>query len=65
MFIIIGGNGCSASESGSYADGIRQSVLDLLQGTKCLKLPGCTSEYPANSCAKLAEREPDIPSGNY
>ena len=26
---------------------------------------GHTSEYPANSCTELAEREPDIPSGNY
>ena len=28
-------------------------------------LPGQTPELPANSCTELAEREPDIPSGNY
>ena len=38
-------------------DGIRQSVLDLLQGwvTHCM-LPGRTPEYPANSCTELAEQ---------
>ena len=28
-------------------------------------LPGFTPDHPANSCAELAEQEPDIPSGNY
>ena len=65
IVIIIGGDGCSASGGGKFVDGIRQSVLDLLQGGKCCKLPGRTPEYPANSYAKLAEQEPDIPSGNY
>ena len=65
IVIIIGGDGCSASGGSKFVDGIRQSVLDLLQGGKRCKLLGRTSEYPANSCAELAEREPDIPSGNY
>ena len=65
IVIIIGGDGCSASGGGKFVDGIRQSVLDLLQGGKRCKLLGRTPEYPANSCAELAEQEPDIPSGNY
>ena len=65
IVIIIGGDGCSASGGGKFMDGVRQSVLDLLQGGKRCKLLGRTPEYPANSCAKLAEQEPDIPSGNY
>ena len=65
IFIIIGGDGCSASGGGKFVDGIRQSVLDLLQGVTRCKLPGRTPEYPAKSCTELAEQEPDIPSGNY
>ena len=64
IVIIIGGDGCSAS-GGKFVDGISQNVLDLLQGVTRCKLPGRTPEYPANSCTELAEREPDIPSGNY
>ena len=65
IVIIIGGDECSASGGGKFVDGIRQSVLDLLQGGKRCKLPGRTPQYPANSCTELAEQEPDIPSGNY
>ena len=65
IVIIIGGDGCSASGGGKFVDGIRQSVLDLLQGVTRCKLPGRTPEYPAKSCTELAEQEPDIPSGNY
>ena len=65
LVIIIGGDGCSASGGGKFVDGIRQSVIDLLQGGKCCRLPGRTPEYPATSCTELAEQEPDIPSGNY
>ena len=31
---------------------------------RCM-LPGRSRKYPANSCAELAEQEPDILSGNY
>jgi len=65
IVIIIGGDGCSASGGGKFVDGISQNVLDLLQRVTRCKLPGRTPEYPANSCAELAEQEPDIPSGNY
>ena len=65
IVIIIGGDGCSASGGDKCVDGIRQNVLDLLQGVTRCKLPGRTPEYPANSCTELAEQEPDIPSGNY
>ena len=65
IVIIIGGDGCSALGGGRFVDGIRQSVLDLLQGVTRCKLPGRTPENPANSCTELAEQELDIPSGNY
>ena len=65
IVIIIGGDGCSASGGGKFVDGIKRSVLDLLQGVTRCKLPGRTPEYPANSCADLTKQEPDIPSGNY
>ena len=65
IVIIIGGDGCSASGGSKFVDGIRQSVLDLLQGVTSCRLPGRTPDNPANSCAELAEQAPDIPSGNY
>ena len=65
IVIIVGGDGCSASGGGKFVDGIRQSVVDLLQGVTHCKLPGRTPENPANSCTELAKQEPDIPSGNY
>ena len=46
-------------------NGIRQNVSTFLPGVVRCMLLGRTPEYPANSCAELAEREPDIPSGNY
>ena len=60
IVIIIGGDGCSASGGGKFVDGIRQSVLDLLQGLTRCKLPCHTPEYPANSCTRLADQKPDI-----
>ena len=59
------GDECPASGGGDLVNGIRQNVPALLQGVvHCLQL-GHTPEHSANSCAELAEREPDIPSGNY
>ena len=61
-----GGGECPASGGGDLVNEADQNVSILLQEVvHCLQQPGCTPEYPANSCAELAEREPDIPSGNY
>ena len=66
IVIIIGGDGCSASGGSKFVDGIRRSVLDLLQGVTSCRLPGRTPDNPVNSCKELAElAEPDITSGNY
>ena len=63
---LVGGGGeCSASGGGELVNGIRQNVSTFLPGVVRCMLPGRTPEYPANSCTELAEREPDIPSGNY
>ena len=64
---LVGGGGeCSASGGGELLNGIRQNVSTLLPGVvHCMLQLGRTSQYPANSCAELAEREPDISSGNY
>ena len=50
---------------GELLNKINQNISALLPGVVCCMLLGRTSQYPANSCAKLAEREPDSPSGNY
>ena len=64
---LVGGGGeCSASGGGDLLNEVRQNVSTLLPGVvRCMLQLGRTPEYPANSCAELAEREPDIPSGNY
>ena len=63
---LVGGGGeCSASGGGELVNGIRQDVSTLLPEVVRCMLPGRSPQYPANSCAELAEREPDIPSGNY
>jgi len=64
---LVGGGGeCSASGGGELVNGIRQNISALLSGVvSCLLQLGRTPEYPANSCAELAEREPGIHSGNY
>ena len=63
---LVGGGGeCSASGGGDLVNEVRQNVSALLPGVvRCMQL-GRTPEYPANSCAELAEQEPGIPSGNY
>ena len=53
--------GCPASIS----EIVNQNVSTLLQDIVHCMLLGRTPGFPANSCAELAEREPDIPSGNY
>ena len=63
---LVGGGGeCSASGGGELVNGIKQNVSTFLPGVIHCMLLGRTSQYPANSCTELAEREPDIPSGNY
>ena len=56
---------CPASGGGDLVNEINQNISALLQEVVHCMLLGRTPEYPANSCAELAEREPDIPSGNY
>ena len=63
---LVGGGGeCSASGVGDLVSEMNQNISALLQGVVHCMLLGRTPEYPANSCAMLAKREPDIPSGNY
>ena len=63
---LVGGGGeCSASEGGGLVNEINQNISTLLPEVVHCMLPGCTPDHPANSCAELAEQEPDIPSGNY
>ena len=63
---LVGGGGeCSASGGGDLVNETNQNISALLQEVVRCRLSGRTPEYPANSCAELAEREPDIPSGNY
>ena len=63
---LVGGGGeCSASGGGHLVNEVRQDVSTLLPEVVRCMLPGHTPEYPANSCAELAEQEPNIPSGNY
>ena len=63
---LVGGGGeCSASGGGHLVNEVRQNVSTLLPEVVRCMLPGHTPEYPANSCAELAEQEPNIPSGNY
>ena len=61
------GTECSASGGGRgyLVNGIRLNVSAVLQGVLRCMLLGSSREYPANSCTELAEREPDVPSGNY
>ena len=61
---LVGGGGeCSASDE--LMNRIGQNVSDLLPGALHCLLLGHTPKRPANSCAELAEQEPNIPSGNY
>ena len=63
---LVGGGGeCSASGGSDLVSEVNQNVSTLLPAVVHCLLLGHTPEYPANSCAELAEREPDIPSGNY
>ena len=57
------GEECPALEGEELMNRINISAL--LEGVLRCVLPGRTPELPANSCAELAEQEPDIPSGNY
>ena len=61
---LVGGGGeCSALGSEDLMNRIRQFTL-LRDALHCVLL-GRTPDHPANSCAELAEQEPDLPSGNY
>ena len=63
---LVGGGGeCSASGGGDLVNEINQNISTLLPEVVHCMLPDCTPDHPANSCAELAEQEPDIPSGNY
>ena len=63
---LVGGGGeCSASGGGDLVNEINQNISALLPVVVRCRLLGCTPEYPANSCAEIAEQKPDIPSGNY
>ena len=61
---LVGGGG-ECSGGGELVNEVRQNVSTLLPEVVRCRLPGYTPGYPANSCAELAEQEPDIPSGNY
>ena len=63
--LVVRGGECSAPGGGELVNEVIQNVSALLQGVVRCMLPGGTPEYPANSCTELAERKPDIPSGNY
>ena len=63
---LVGGGGeCSASGGSELVSEVKQNVFTFLPGVvRCMLQLGRTPEYPANSCAELAERELGIPSGN-
>ena len=61
--LVGGGEECPALGSEDLMNRIRQFTL-LRDALHCVLL-GRTPDHPANSCAELAEQEPDIPSGNY
>ena len=66
--LVEGGGECPASGGGELVNEIRRSVSTLLPGVvRCMQQlqPDYTPEHPTNSCGELAERKPDIPSGNY
>ena len=61
----IEGGECPAL-GGETRNEIERNVSTLLQQvTRCMEQLGRTPEQPVNSCTELAEREPNIPSGNY
>ena len=60
--LVAGGDGCSASTRSEF---VSQDISALQQDAIRCMLPGHSHKYPANSCAELAEQEPDIHSGNY
>ena len=61
--LVVRGEECPALGSEDLMNRIRQFTL-LRDALHCVLL-GRTPDHPANSCAELAEQEPDIPSGNY
>ena len=64
-FVIMGGNECPHPGGGEI---IRHNVSALLQEVARCKLGlaiGSTPAFAAISCAEIAERKPDSPSGNY
>ena len=63
--LVGGGVECSASGGGELVNEMNQNISALLQGVVHCMLLGHTPDHPANSCAELAEQEPDIPSRNY
>ena len=63
---LVGGEDkCSGLGDSELVNEIKQNVSALLPGVVRCMLPGRTPEYPANSCAELANGRIDIPSGNY
>ena len=53
--VVGGGDECSASGVGELVSEVNQNISTLLQGIVQCMLLGHSSEYPANSCAELAE----------
>ena len=63
--VAIEGGECPAL-GGETRNEIKRNVSTLLQQvTRCMEQLGRTPEHPVDSCAQLADQEPDIPSGNY
>ena len=53
--VVEGGDECSGSGGGELVNEVNQNIFTLLQGIVQCMLQGHTPEYPANSCAELAE----------
>ena len=60
--VVAGGDGCSASKTSEF---VSPNISALQRDAIRCMLPGRSRKYPANSCAELAQQEPDISSGNY
>ena len=63
--LVVRGEECPALEGEDLVNEINQNISALLENALHCVLLGRSPEYPANSCAELAEQEPDIPSGKY
>ena len=63
--LVVRGEECPALEGEDLVNEINQNISALLENALHCVLLGRSPEYPANSCAELAEQEPDIPLGKY